>query len=234
MTIQENEGLILSIETATTTCSVALYRGQQPLAEQNYRLENSHSSLLPGVIEDILKWARVKSRDLDAIAVSSGPGSYTGLRIGLSTAKGLCFALGIPLISVSTLDTMTETAKRWVPKNSLICPMIDARRMEVYTQLVVNGGEVLWEAKPLIIDESSFDDYLDQAIYLLGNGSGKCKGVCNHKNLHFIDGQEPRSLDMGMLAWQKFLNGDFEDLAYYEPNYLKEFQTKKPSNKLFT
>ena len=178
--------------------------------------------------------ALVKKNDLQAIAISAGPGSYTGLRIGLSATKGLCFALGIPLISVGTLDTLIAKAKNWVPSEALICPMIDARRMEVYTKLVKATGEQIWELKPLILEEDTFQEYSDESLYLFGSGAAKCRGFLRHPNLLIVDDIHPDAAFTGKIAWEKNKRQEFEDLAYYEPNYLKEFQTKKASNKLLS
>lgn len=202
------------------------------MAEQTYHSEKSHSVLLPAIIEELLVNTRASRSDLVAIAISAGPGSYTGLRIGLSAAKGLCFALQIPLISVDTLDALIEAASGWVDQGSLIAPMIDARRMEVYTKVVTREGEKLLQLQPLIVDQNTFRDIRDRKIYLLGSGASKCQGIIDHPDLQIVPFQHPSAVYVGKIGWRKYQNHQFEDLAYYEPNYLKEFQTKKSTNKL--
>lgn len=225
--------MILSIETSTPVCSIALHNEGKLLAQQAYHSDKSHSVLLPTIIGELLFNAQAKREDLQAIAISAGPGSYTGLRIGLSVAKGLCFALGVPLIAVGTLDTLIAQAIDWVPPEALICPMIDARRMEVYTKLVTTSEEQVWELQPLILEEETFSEFPDQSIYIFGSGAAKCRNFLNHSDLMILDSIHPNASFTGQIAWRKFQNQEFENLAYYEPNYLKEFQTKKASNKLF-
>lgn len=224
--------MILSIETSTPVCSIALHNEGKLLAHQAYHSDKSHSVLLPSIIGEILDNALVKREQLQAVAISSGPGSYTGLRIGLSATKGLCFAMGIPLIAVGTLDTLIAQAINWIPPGSLICPMIDARRMEVYTKLVSTEGKELWELQPLILEEETFREYSDQPIYIFGSGAAKCRDFLTHPKLMILDSIHPDAAYVGHIAWQRFQKEEFEDLAYYEPNYLKEFQTKKAANKL--
>ena len=224
--------MILSIETSTPVCSIALHKEGQLLAQQAYHSDKSHSVLLPAIVGEILENSLVQRQDLQAIAISVGPGSYTGLRIGLSVTKGLCFALGVPLIAVPTLDTLTEQAINWVPTAALISPMIDARRMEVYTKLVTHARQEIWELQPLILQEDTFMEFADRPLFLLGNGATKCRGFLNHPDMTILDHIHPDAAFTGQIAWEKFQKEQFEDLAYYEPNYLKEFQTKKASNKL--
>lgn len=202
------------------------------LAQQAYHSDKSHAVLLPIIIGELLENAMVKRNQLQGIAISAGPGSYTGLRIGLSVAKGLCLALGVPLISVGTLDTLIEQANQWVTSDSLICPMIDARRMEVYTKLVTAAGEVVWELQPLILDQEALEGFSYRPVYILGSGAAKCRNFLNHPKLKILDGIHPDATFVGKIAFSKLQKEEFEDLAYYEPNYLKEFQTKKASNKL--
>ena len=225
------EGLILSLETSTPVCSIALHRQGVLLGSQSYHLDKSHSSLLPGILGELVGNCGVQLRDLSAFAVSAGPGSYTGLRIGLSTAKGVCYAMGIPLLSVGTLDTLVQQAIDWLPEGALIAPMLDARRMEVYTKLLSTEGEELWPLQALILEEDSYQDFDDQELYLVGNGASKCNGFLTHPRLHILAQVHPSAASMGSIAWEKFQKFEFEDLAYYEPNYLKAFQTKPPSNK---
>ncbi len=226
--------LILSIETSTPACSVALHDHEKVLSEYNFFLDKSHSSLLPGIIDELIGHCGYQQSALKAVAVSSGPGSYTGLRIGLSTGKGLCFALDVPLIQVESLDTLVHAGQSWAPPGALLCPMIDARRMEVYTKLVKVNGELIWHTQPRILEPDSFGKFEMQPIILIGNGAAKCRGFIEHADLIIADQEIPQAKHMGQIAWRKYELGQFEDLASYEPNYLKEFQTKKPSNKLLS
>ena len=230
----EVKGLILSIETSTPGCSIALHLEGEVLAEQSYYLDKSHSSLLPSILKEIVSWAGYGLSELDAIAVSSGPGSYTGLRIGLSTVKGLCYALNIPLISVGSLDTLAKTASVVVGLDVLICPMIDARRMEVYTKLLDESGDEIWSTQALILSPETFNEFNGRSILLIGDGAEKCRNFIIHPSLAIASNEIPQARAMGVLAWEKLQKDQFEDLPSYEPNYLKEFQTKTPENKLKT
>lgn len=223
--------LILSIETATTVCSVAIHKEGKLQAKQSLYLNQSHSSLLSPVIHTLLQYAGHKLKDLSAIALSKGPGSYTGLRIGTSTAKGLCYALDIPLISINTLEAMAAQVTNLYKNDHLFCPMIDARRMEVYSAVVDNHIDIILETQPVIIDENSFEDLLDKrSMIFFGNGAEKCKGVINHQNAFFIDNITPEATTIGELGYKQYVDGNFEDLAYFEPFYLKEFMATKPKN----
>lgn len=169
---------------------------------------------------------------LDAIAVSVGPGSYTGLRIGVSTVKGLAFASKLPIIGLDTLSILCgQIEVSLLPENSLICPMIDARRMEVYCRIQNLNGEMIWETRPLVVEEDSFAEFEGSPLYFFGDGSAKCQSILYLKNHHFIENKFPDASNMGDLAINKFRNGIFEDLAYLEPNYLKTFRTNKPAVK---
>lgn len=222
--------VILSIDTATPVCSVAVHVEGKPIGTQVYRLEKSHASLLPIIVKQTLENVGMDFTAVDALAVSAGPGSYTGLRIGTSTAKGLAFALGKPLIAVPTLDTMTHAMQAMYDENVLLCPMIDARRMEVYTQLV-QGDRVVWETQALIIEPDTFADFQENTIVLFGDGAAKTQQVLAQPNLRWVVGVHPSADALGELAWRKYTQGVFEDVAYYEPIYLKEFQAK-PAKKL--
>lgn len=223
--------LILSIETSTMVCSVALHQSGELLANQTHQVEKSHSSLLPGIALEICKDKGFSFEDLDAVAVSSGPGSYTGLRIGISTAKGICYTLNKHLIAIPSLDIMTEAVRGKFLGDHLLCPMMDARRMEVYTQIENQGGKLIWELQPRILDENTFSEF-DEPTYLFGDGMPKFREVVNQQNLIFIDDIFPDAVNMGRLAFKKLTRKEFEDVAYFEPNYLKEWRTTQPKKQL--
>ena len=218
--------LILSIETATSVCSVALHEKGVLMNYKEINSDKSHSQLLLQYIEEVLKEAGKLKNELAAIAVSEGPGSYTGLRIGLSTAKGLCYALDKPLIAINTLDAMVLLVDG--VNETLCAPMIDARRMEVYTALYNAQNQCVLSPCSMIIDSESFAEQLkSHKIMLYGNGAEKCRGVITHENVIFCEAL-PSAKTVGVLAYEKFKNKNFEDIAYFEPNYLKEFYSPAP------
>jgi tRNA threonylcarbamoyladenosine biosynthesis protein TsaB len=223
---------ILHIETSTTVCSVSLSNdGCCIFSTANYDGMN-HASLLSGFIAQALDVSTQQSLVLDAVSVSSGPGSYTGLRIGVSTAKGLCYGLEIPLIALSTLENMTvQAAKMTGATNALFCPMIDARRMEVYTTLYDQHLQELAPVSATIIDEQSFLETLgNQEIIFFGNGARKCRETISHPNAKFMDEVFPLASNMIDLAEKAYKNKQFVDVAYFEPFYLKEFYTTAKSS----
>ncbi len=223
---------LLSIETSTKVGSVAIHQNGKLLAYHENFVENSHSEHLPVTIREMLAERGIAFQQLDAVAISKGPGSYTGLRIGVSVAKGICFANDIPLIAVETLSSMAMEVVSLSCEHGLLCPMIDARRMEVYCQLFGENLSELSHVEAKIIDEKSFRELLNNnMIYFFGNGAQKCKDVLQHKNAGFIDGIYPKAKFIGELAIHKFEEKKFENLAYFEPYYLKEFIAKKPSGK---
>ncbi len=230
--------IILCIETATQICSVALITDNKIIALKESKEANSHSKFVTLMIDEMLCENNLSFSDLDAIAVSKGPGSYTGLRIGVSTAKGFCYALDKPLISVGTLHSMAlGAAKKILNKQNkneiLLCPMIDARRMEVYSALYDINGKQIREVKAEIIDENSFDEILKtKKIVFFGDGAEKCKNVFGQKNnVEFLDDFSPSAQYMLEPVIKKFNNSDFEDVAYFEPFYLKDFIAGKPKVK---
>ena len=223
--------LILSLETSTNVCSVALHDQGKLIAHQLHEVEKSHSSLLPGIALEICSDAGLSMQDVDAIAVSEGPGSYTGLRIGLSTAKGFAYTLKLPLIGVATMDILLEATRDKFSGEHMRCAMMDARRMEVYTKMVDQDGEVVWDTQPKILDQDSFADF-EGRIYIFGNGMPKFQQIASQENLLFIDGIVPDAAHMGRLAFDRFTSKKFEDVAYFEPNYLKEWRTTTPKKKL--
>jgi tRNA threonylcarbamoyladenosine biosynthesis protein TsaB len=231
---------ILCIESGTTTCSVALSKGKELLdVIENHDTSNNHAQQLTVFIEQLLEKQGMAADDLSAVAVSKGPGSYTGLRIGVSVAKGICFATGKPLIAINSLESMAYGALDWLknnpdfPKPDYLCPMIDARRLEVYTQFFDLYPKGLSEIEAKILDSSSFLDILDKGkILFFGNGSAKAKEIIIHNNANFIDGFYPSARFMIPLALEHMNNEIYEDVAYFEPLYLKDFVAIKASNKL--
>ena len=222
--------IILHIETSTNVCSVALSENGRCLFSKSNAEGMNHAALLSVFIAEALEVLKSNEKKLDAVAVSSGPGSYTGLRIGVSTAKGLCYGYGIPLIAVSTLEVLTAQALQSVlDQNVLYCPMIDARRMEVYAAFYNADMEIKREISADIIDSDSYADMLDkQPVYFFGNGAEKCKSTLTHPNARFIDNLVPLAENMISFAEKAFADNDFVDVAYFEPFYLKEFQTTTP------
>ncbi|MDW7695115.1 tRNA (adenosine(37)-N6)-threonylcarbamoyltransferase complex dimerization subunit type 1 TsaB [Flammeovirgaceae bacterium SG7u.111] len=225
--------MILSIETSTPVCSVALHEKGELVSYMELRVGQSHSGQLTMMVDNILERAAVSYEKIEAVAVSEGPGSYTGLRIGVSTAKGICYANELPLLNVGTLDSMALAMGKNAGEEEVVCPMLDARRMEVYCAIYQNR-KLLKGVEAKVIDEESFSDlYKHKKLLLGGPGSEKCKGVLISSNIAFIDGVGPSAKEIGELAWEKYQNQDFADLAYFEPFYLKAFLAKKPSKKPF-
>lgn len=226
--------LILSLETSVDTCSVAIHNQDNVLASALITEPQAHASRLALLIEKVLTESNTSAKSLNAIAVASGPGSYTGLRIGVSTAKGLCYSLDAPLIAINTLELLAYQAAPLAHKDSILCPMIDARRMEVYSMLVDSNQKVLQTIQPEIIDEQSYSQILeDKKITFFGNGAVKCKEVISHPNALFIDNIVPSAIALGEMANHKFQRAEFEDLIHFEPLYLKEFLVKKSTKPLF-
>jgi tRNA threonylcarbamoyladenosine biosynthesis protein TsaB len=220
--------LILCIETATPVCSIGLVNNEKVIGYKETRVKNSHAEVITVFIDELLKEHSFNYKDLQAIAISKGPGSYTGLRIGVSTAKGLCYALNIPLIAVSTLRTMAVGALvKFSPTGDLpvfYCPMIDARRMEVYSALFDANINLVREIKAEIIEETSFTEILETAnVVFFGDGSEKCKAVIQHSHAIFLDDVFPSAPNMAVIVHEAFQKELFEDVAYFEPYYLKDF-----------
>lgn len=228
---------IILIETSTALCSVALAENGTVSAYRESSAPKAHASLTAVFVQEVLAERGVTLADCDAVCVSMGPGSYTGLRVGVSTAKGLCFGAGKPLLAVGTLDTLVAQAAGGHRK--YIIPMIDARRMEVYTAVFENDGQdgndtrQITETAPEIIDGNSFAEYLEQGPCLfIGDGAGKCADVIKHPNAHFCQ-CHPQASSMLIPALKAFRNEDFKDIAYFEPFYLKEFVATVSKKKLF-
>ena len=225
---------ILLIETATKVCSTGLAGENEIIAlREDKSMQYSHSSQLSGFIESVVKEARLSFSNLDAVAVSMGPGSYTGLRIGVSAAKGLCYGLDIPLISVDTLKAMAHVARKSITqKTDFYIPMIDARRMEVYNAVFDASLNTCRKTMAEIIEEHAFSDYLAKGkVAFFGDGAPKCQDIITHENATFYADINPSVEGMLEEAFQKFQNKDFVDVAYFEPYYLKDFVAGKPKVK---
>ena len=227
--------MILNIETSTEVCSVALTSEGQVLDHRENYEGQTHATLLSQYVKDMLDYARSREMKIEAIAVSIGPGSYTGLRIGLSEAKGLAFGLNVPLIGVNTLQLMTVSTmfNHFIEEDKVLyVPMIDARRMEVYTAVYTPALEAVLEPQAMILDERSFEDLLQQGntLVLMGNGSDKARQVLKHEQVRFVSGIKPVAVEMMALAEKAWREQSFIDVAYSTPLYLKEFQATKPKN----
>lgn len=222
---------ILNIETSTNVCSVALSQDGVCLYEDVNMEGPSHAQVLAGYVKNAVSFADSHAIPIDAIAISKGPGSYTGLRIGVSEAKGVAYGRDAKLLSVPTLKLLTVPillGHEELPEDALLCPMIDARRMEVYCALYDRALNEVVPTQALVIDSDSFKDYLDkQPIYFMGNGADKCVETIQHPNAHFIKNIVPRAKNMIPLAEMAMAKEQFEDVAYFEPFYLKEFVATK-------
>ena len=242
---------IILIETSTALCSAALAENGVITAYRESSVPKAHASLTAVFIQEILNERGITINDCDAVCVSKGPGSYTGLRVGVSTAKGLCFGSGKPLLAVGTLDTLVALAMEMIPGQAgndwndwndwkYIIPMIDARRMEVYAAVFEISGQngydsatQITETAPMIIDENSFADILNKgACLFIGDGAGKCADVIRHPNAHFLQ-CHPKASSMPVPAINAYKEKRFEDVAYFEPFYLKEFVATVSKKKLF-
>jgi len=222
--------LILQIETATTVCSVALSENGNVLAYKEIQQRNVHAEVITLFIDEVLKMANKQYNELNAVAVSCGPGSYTGLRIGISVTKGLCYSLDIPLIAIETLEAMADGMQTAIDK-VLFCPMIDARRMEVFTAVFDADGNQIKATSAEIIDQDSFSDLLKtNKIIFFGDGAAKCSDVLGGSpNAQIIPDFQNSALHLTKKATEKFQAKDFEDTAYFEPYYLKDFIAGKRS-----
>ena len=232
--------MIICLETATNICSVALCNSAGVISLKESNQSKTHASLLTVFIEEILNENGIRARDLEAIAVSKGPGSYTGLRIGVSVAKGIAYAASIPLIGIETTLSMFWgiSVKRIknikTEKNTLFCPMLDARRMEVYYAIYDAGGKTIKNISAEIITEDSFSNIPEsQKIIFFGEGAAKCKKIVNRTNIDFDDDFIISASYMQKPVFQAFQDCHFEDVAYFEPLYLKDFITSKPRKNIF-
>lgn len=225
---------ILHIETSAAYCSVSIAVDGIGVSEATATAVNDHIGHLTLLIEKVCASSAIPLKQMDAVAVSSGPGSYTGLRIGVSTAKGVCQALNIPLISVNSLESMVYGIKaHFTDKNVLFCPLIDARRMEVYTLIADTSGSILVPQQAYIVNEGQLlqDMLKENHIVFFGTGLNKCKELLNHEHAIFYDDFIQTSTSMHFLANRQFLNGNFENIAYFEPLYIKEFYTTQKIKK---
>ena len=223
---------ILCIDTTSEFCSVSLFINQNLIENNNSKIERSHSKLLIKLIDDTLNNNKLKIADIDIFSISKGPGSYTGLRIGLSSIKGFCYALDKPLVSINTLKILAISALENIDdKDFILCPMIDARRMEVYTKSFDHNLNELSNDQAIILEKDTFDNYKDKKVYFFGDGSDKFKKIVNRKNFIFLDNINPDSKFMGKLSYDKFINRNFEDLSSFEPNYIKDFYLIKKKGK---
>ena len=227
---------ILHIETSTNVCSVAVSEDGKVIFDKADRTGNNHAEALGSFVDEAMSFADSHAIPLDAVAVSSGPGSYTGLRIGVSMAKGVCYALNLPLLSVPTLELMCVPVllrNEEIEDEALLCPMIDARRMEVYAALYDRALKPVRGIQADVVDADTYRQWLeDRPVYFFGNGAAKCMDTINHPNAHLIEGIEPVAKWMMPLAERKMLNDIHEDVAYFVPSYLKDFVAKQPKDLL--
>ena len=226
---------ILHIDTSTDVCSVAVSEDSHVIFEQEDRTGTKHAEKLGTFVDEALSFTDNHAIPFDAVAVSGGPGSYTGLRIGVSMAKGICYARDLKFVSVPTLELLCVPVllRELVEEEALLCPMIDARRMEVYAAVY---DRALREVRPVgadVVDADTYKPWLDERpVYFFGGGAKKCMETISHPNAHYIDGIEPLAKWMQPLAERRFFRGQFEDVAYYEPFYLKDFVAKMPKKLL--
>ena len=223
---------ILNIETSTDVCSVAISDSGQVIFNKEDHSGLNHAVKLGVYVDEALDFLDSHGLPLEAVAVSCGPGSYTGLRIGVSMAKGICYGRGVKLIAVPTLELMAVPVllgEHPEDEDALIVPMLDARRMEVYAEVLDRALKVVRPIQADIVDADTYKEYLDQHhVYFFGNGAAKCMETINHPNAHLVEGIEPLAKNMAPLAEKRFVEGKFEDVAYFVPFYLKDFVAKMP------
>ena len=226
---------ILHIETSTDVCSVAVSEDSQVIFQQEDHSGPNHAERLGTMVDEALSFTDNHAIPFDAVAVSCGPGSYTGLRIGVSMAKGICYGRDLKLIAVPTLELLcVPVLLREIPEDdALLCPMLDARRMEVYAGIYTRALKPVREIGADVVTAETYKEYLDaHPVYFFGNGAKKCMETIHHPNAHLIEGIEPLAKWMQPLAERRFLNEQFEDVAYFVPYYLKDFVAKKPKELL--
>ena len=226
---------ILNIDTSTDICSICVSENGANIYDRENREKNNHSTALAPMIHDALLYMRHFGSEIEAVAVSFGPGSYTGLRIGVSEAKGLAYGLNVPMISVPTLEILAVPLLlyRELPDNALLCPMVDARRMEVYDAVYDKALRQVRKTSADVVTEDTFAELLDNhPVYFFGNGTMKCQSVISHPNANFIEDIVPLASNMYPLSEKKFAYGDFVDTAYSEPFYLKDFVATTPKKNI--
>lgn len=222
---------ILHIETSTEVCSVAVSEDSQVIFQQDDHSGPNHAERLGTMVDEALSFTDNHAIPFDAVAVSCGPGSYTGLRIGVSIAKGICYGRDLKLIAIPTLELLcVPVLLREIPEeDALLCPMLDARRMEVYAGIYTRALKPVREIGADVVTAETYKSYLDEhPVYFFGNGAQKCMETINHPNAHLIEGIEPLAKWMQPLAERRYLNEQFEDVAYFVPYYLKDFIAKMP------
>ena len=222
---------ILSIETSTDVCSVAMSENGQCIFKEEDHSGPNHAVSLGVFVDEALSFTDNHAIPLSAVAVSQGPGSYTGLRIGVSMAKGICYGRDVPLLAVPTLEVMAVPVllNHEIEEDALLCPMIDARRMEVYSAIYDRALKPLRETRADVVDGDTYREFLDNhPVYFFGNGAAKCMETINHPNAHLIEGIEPLAKYMFPLAERKWVQKEYEDVAYFVPFYLKDFVAKMP------
>lgn len=228
--------IILHIEASTEICSVALSQDGHVFFERVNREERSHAKVLAPFVEEAIKVADEQGAKINTVALSSGPGSYTSLRIASSTAKGVCYGRNIPLIAIPTTAIMSVPVlfRDDLPEEALLCPMIDARRNEVYATIYDRALGVVKETHAEVVTEDSFKEFLDKGpVFFFGNGAEKCSTIIKHPNAHFLEGyRHPLAKNMMPLAERAWYDERFEDIAYFEPFYLKNFVAAKPKDLL--
>ena len=223
---------ILCADTTSDLCSVSLFENGDNIGNECSSKERSHSKLLLKLIDDLMKKSKIRIKDIDCFSISKGPGSYTGLRIGVSTFKGLSFSLKKPLIGINTLDLMTESALDLIDESKFyLCPMVDARRMEVFTKMFDQDLKTIIDNQAMILDDKSFSQYLNEKIFFFGSGAKKFIESVDVKNFKLIDGIQPHSRFMGNLSLDKYKSGDFQDVMSFEPYYIKDFHLIKKKDK---
>lgn len=223
---------ILHIETSTDVCSVAVSEDSHVIFQQDDHSGPNHAEKLGTMVDEALSFTDNHAIPFDAVAVSCGPGSYTGLRIGVSMAKGICYGRNLKLIAVPTLELLCVPVllRELVPENGILCPMLDARRMEVYAGLYTRALKPIRDVQADVVDADTYREYLDkQPVYFFGNGAKKCMDTIQHPNAHYIDGIEPLAKWMQPLAERRLLAEQVEDVAYFVPFYLKDYVAKMPS-----
>jgi tRNA threonylcarbamoyladenosine biosynthesis protein TsaB len=229
--------LLLSLETSTQSCSAALHDDGALVASKVIETPRSAASQLAVMIDELFQVSNRKPQELKGVIVAAGPGSYTGLRIGVATAKGFCYALNIPIVSVNTLELMAyqflemdAVKKNIQDDNVILCPMLDARRMEVYCALLDHKLNYIEPVQAKVIDEESFKDIIESTpIFFFGDGADKCKDMIKYPNAHFSLGLIPLASSLGEIGYKKWKEGVYEDLVSFEPFYLKDFLIKKPT-----